>query len=58
MNNLHGTELQKHLSEEYDPEAYQRYTEGGFLQKLTYKGSNYQENSIYTRLIHQEGKEK
>lgn len=51
VNNENAAELQKYLAAAYDRELYQACTERGFLQKLTYKGSGYQENSIYRHLM-------
>lgn len=51
VNNMNAAELQKYLTAAYDRELYQACTEGGFLQKLTYKGSGYQENSVYRHLM-------
>lgn len=52
VNNKSATELQKHLREIFEENSYHNYIEGGFLQKLTYKGIGYQENSIYWKLMH------
>lgn len=51
INNIHATELQKHLHEEFDERAFGIYTEGGYLQKLTYKEGGFSENSIYSYLV-------
>ncbi len=51
INNVHATQLQKHLHEAFDERAFRIYTEGGYLQKLTYKESGYSENSIYSYLV-------
>lgn len=51
VNNVNAVELQKHLGEAFDREACRAYTEGGFLQKLTYKGGAYREDSVYAHLI-------
>lgn len=50
-NNRNAAELQKHLKETFDWELYRVCTKGGFLQKLTYKGGGYQEDSVYRYLI-------
>ncbi len=51
VNNQNAAELQKYLAEAYDRELYRTCTEGGFLQKLTYKGGGYAENSLYRYLM-------
>ncbi|MCM1174193.1 MAG: capsular polysaccharide synthesis protein [Blautia sp.] len=51
VNNECATRLQKHLREAYEEEAYRSYTEGGFLQKLTYKERGYGADSIYSHLV-------
>lgn len=51
VNNKNATELQKHLQEPYIEEAYNNYIQGGVLQKLTYKGTGYNADSIYQHLI-------
>lgn len=51
INNINATRLQKHLHEAFDEKSFFTYTEGGYLQKLTYKESGYSENSIYSYLV-------
>lgn len=51
INNINATQLQKHLHEAFDEKSFFTYTEGGYLQKLTYKESGYSENSIYSYLV-------
>lgn len=54
VNNKCATELQKHLREVFEKESYRACTKDGFLQKLTYKGSGYGEDSLYSYLINAE----
>ncbi len=58
INNVHATQLQKHLHEVFDENIFRTYTENGYLQKLTYKENGYSENSIYNYLISTDGKRK
>lgn len=50
-NNIKAMVLGRHLDELYDEECYREYTEDTFIQKLTWHGDAYQENSIYQYII-------
>lgn len=54
VNNVSAVQLQKYLGEEYSPELCRACTAGSVLQKLTYKGKNYQKNSIFNYLVNAE----
>ena len=51
VNNVNAVQLQKHLKERFTWELYRTCTKGAFLQKLTYKGGGYQNDSLYRHLI-------
>ena len=50
-NNLKAMVLGRHLEEPYSADSYREYTEGTFIQKLTWHGAGYQENSVYQHII-------
>lgn len=54
VNNVNAAELQKYLGEKFDRDIYCTCTAGGFLQKLTYKGGGYGEDSMYRFLMDKE----
>lgn len=50
-NNIKAMVLGRHLKESYDAESYREYTEGTFIQKLTWHGDGYREDSVYQYII-------
>jgi Mannosyltransferase OCH1 and related enzymes len=50
-NNIGAMELGKHLEESYNEQDYRKYTKNTFIQKLTWHGNLYAENSIYSHII-------
>lgn len=56
-NNINAMVLGRHLEEPYDAESYREYTENTFIQKLTWHGDGYREDSVYQYIIHTYGGE-
>lgn len=50
-NNIKAMVLGRHLDEPYDEESYKEYTEDTFIQKLTWHGDGYREDSVYRYII-------
>lgn len=54
-NNINAMVLGRHLQEPYEVKSYRKYTEDTFIQKLTWHGDGYREDSIYQYIIHTYG---
>ena len=54
-NNIGAMELGKHLEEPYNEQDYRKYIENTFIQKLTWHGESYTEDSIYCHIVNTYG---
>lgn len=54
-NNIGAMELGKHLEEPYSEQEYKKYIENTFIQKLTWHGKKYAEDSFYSHIINAYG---
>lgn len=50
-NNIKAMVLGRHLDEQYEADNYREYTEDTFIQKLTWHGDGYREDSVYQYII-------
>lgn len=54
-NNIKAMVLGRHLEETYEADNYREYTEDTFIQKLTWHGDKYRQDSICQFIIHAYG---
>lgn len=50
-NNINAMVLGRHLEEPYEVKSYREYTKDTFIQKLTWHGDGYREDSVYQYII-------